>query len=271
VRHGEAEHNVVDDAVVFARRRDTTLVDPRLTQKGKAQADAAAAALAAQLAKHFDDQPGAIVSSTLRRALQTAELAVLPVAAAGATLLAIDLACEIQYGDIWNEPRSTDSVAAEWPHWSIEPSKPWLDCGSFPPLETADKMVARAEAVWDRLAELRSPVVVLVSHGCFLQFFARRLSLASSELEAVDCSYFSNAEVRRVRLPPPDGRRLKWVELVNELTSVKRQPSPQDIDFWNRYSKRVDAINRAGPGCGPSWAQKEWRYARHDEDFDVEL
>lgn len=36
----------------------------------------------------------------------------------------------------------------------------------------------------------------------------------------------------------------------------------------NRYSRRVEAIYKAGSGSWQlSWTQKEWRYTTDDEDF----
>lgn len=268
VRHGQAEHNVVEFSNLFSRRQDPKLVDPDLTQVGVEQARTAAATIAKQLADHQDELPSVVVSSTLRRALHTAELAALP-NAPKAALLALDSACEIQFWDIWNEPRDQDSVSTEWPQWTIESCILWSDCGS-PAVETADHMVARAEVVWNRLVELQAPVVVLVSHGCFLSFFLRRVSLVAGDSSIVN-SFFENAEVRRIRLPLPDRRHLQWKELVSELESANRQLPANDVSFWNRFSKRASAVTRSAPGFEPSWAQKEWRYAKQDEDFDTGL
>jgi len=147
VRHGEALHNLVDsDPDCFAKRRDAALRDPPLTHTGEAQAKSAAAKLQDMLTKHNDGEAAAVVSSTLRRALQTAEVAALPRAAAGAPMIALDMAVEIQYDDIWNEPRSADEVAADWPEWRIEAggltSVP--EATKMPLLECADAMIARA-------------------------------------------------------------------------------------------------------------------------------
>eukprot|EP00931_Biecheleriopsis_adriatica_P054601 TRINITY_DN32143_c0_g1_i1.p1 TRINITY_DN32143_c0_g1~~TRINITY_DN32143_c0_g1_i1.p1 ORF type:complete len:255 (+),score=45.77 TRINITY_DN32143_c0_g1_i1:241-1005(+) len=253
---------------MYSRRRDATLVDPHLTEVGVAQARTAAARLVEQLLECQDGQPEVIVTSTLRRALHTAELAALPVAAPAPILLALDIACEIQFGDIWNEPRDRCSVNAEWPRWMIEPANPWSDCGT-PPLETADKMVARVEKVWQRLHELETPVVVFVAHGCLLGFLVRRASLATDG--KLDGSFFRNGEVRRIYLPPPDGRQLCWTELVDELALARKALPEGQVSFWNRFSRRAAAITKAGKDAAPEWAEREWRYAQHDEDFDAKL
>jgi len=283
IRHGEAEHNVVDKdlprAVVFAQRRDPSLRDPMLTTTGVAQAQSAAKELASQLQAHGDTPPRLIVSSTLRRALRTAEVATMSVAASDAILVALDTACEIQFGDVWNEPRAQSEVAAEWQRWRVVDSGGRLfeSCGE-PPLETADDMVARAERVWLQLAEImqrehihEKDVVVLVAHGCFLQYFVRRLSVAAGEVDVVDQTYFDNAEVRRLKMPAPDGLNLQWHQLAQELAAMNRPIPPGDTQFWTRYSRRVRAINRASPATLPAWAHTEWRYAQRDEAFDAAL
>jgi broad specificity phosphatase PhoE len=268
VRHGEAEHNILEEGESsFMVRRDLKLADPFLTNKGIAQGKAAAVTLAEKLRDNHDEKPAIVVSSTLRRALQTAELAALPIAKSEANLLALDLACEIQFGDIWNEPRDEASVNADWPRWTIEHCNPWLDCGN-PPFETADNMVSRAEQIWCRLSALQSPVIVFVAHGCILHFLMWRLSAV---LDDLDLAYFGNAEVRRIHLPPPDGRSLSFQELVIELERVNKELPDREVKFWNRFSKRAKAIIAAGSSEAPFWTQREWRYDQEDSDFDSKL
>lgn len=272
VRHGEALHNVVPKELNFVRRRDPCLADPRLTPLGERQAAEARRTLAEKLREHGEAAPGVVVSSTLRRALQTAEAAALPLASAGCPLLSLDLACEIQFGDVWNEPLDPLDVACAWPQWRVELRRPWLRCGE-PPLETADDMIRRVELLWERLAELDAPVVVLVAHGCVLSFLLKRLACASREAatEVDHDSLMGNCEVRRVHLPAPDGRVLTWREMLASLEEQGTPVGTPHVNFWHRYGRRASAIRNAEPGSAPWWSQREWRYSREDEAFDAEL
>ena len=276
IRHGEAQHNVLQSTLsrdaAFAKRRDAEFSDPALTTTGLAQAETAAEALAAQLAHAGDEPPNFIVSSTLRRALQTAEVAAAPVAPE-AKLVALETACEIQFGDIWNEPREAGAVASDWPKWTVAPyNDMWRGYGELPHrLETADKLIGRVEKVWRELARLsadhgQGAVLVLVAHGCFLSFLMARLSAAAQDEVMDHTTFFENAEVRRLQMPEPDGRQLQWLQLTQELAAMNNPVAQDRIEFWTRFSNRATAIDRAVSsglaGTMPAWSQTEWRYAR---------
>lgn len=268
VRHGQAGNNLVDhDGDAFALRRDEKYADPALTDKGVKQASEAKANLADILKQNGHGTVDIVVSSTLRRALQTAELAACPLVATSTPRLACELATEIQCDDVWNEPRSTDDVASDWPAWAIEGGVLSEHC--FRAIEGHDNMVARCEGLWKRLTELGAPVIVFVGHNGFLTTFQRRLALASGE--AVPEAMMANAEVRKCTLPPYDGKKLGCKEAFEAYPNTGIS-----VDYLLRRQRSVDVVNKARRTgmAEPLWAATEWRkppqvMARTEEELTL--
>eukprot|EP00747_Dinoflagellata_sp_TGD_P196108 gnl/TRDRNA2_/TRDRNA2_65785_c0_seq1.p1 gnl/TRDRNA2_/TRDRNA2_65785_c0~~gnl/TRDRNA2_/TRDRNA2_65785_c0_seq1.p1 ORF type:complete len:273 (+),score=39.28 gnl/TRDRNA2_/TRDRNA2_65785_c0_seq1:62-880(+) len=262
VRHGQAAHNLVDQgADAYEKRRDAALADPALTELGMAQAQTASETLQKLLHESGDVKVDVVVSSTLRRALQTAEIAVPDLASGELPSIASDLAVEIQYDDIWNEPRDAAAVAADWKKWQIEGGI-FASPDGRRLLESADELVRRSERLWARLTLLEGPVIVLVSHGCLLWFLQHRLSIASGE--AIPQTWFQTAEVRRCAMPPHDGRELKHADVFPVTEG--------SAGFWKQHQRRTNMVNKARQAGSPdpSWTAKEWRVAGEIEGQDEE-
>jgi broad specificity phosphatase PhoE len=149
VRHGQTEWS--------ASGRHTSFTDLDLTVEGERQA--------AQLGERLAGRAfAAVLSSPLKRAVRTAELAGLTVTATDDDLL------EWNYGAY--EGRTTVEIRQERPGWSI-----WReDC---PGGETAGQVGERADRVLERLkVMLPSGDVALVGHAHILRVLtARWLSL----------------------------------------------------------------------------------------------
>ncbi|RKN43016.1 histidine phosphatase family protein [Streptomyces hoynatensis] len=162
VRHGETEWS--------ATHRHTSYTDLPLTRHGEEQARSVAPLLAGR-------RIARVLSSPLRRALRTAELAGLPEPEPDPDLH------EWDYGGY--EGITTEDIHRERPRWDL-----WTD-GVPPgpeghPGERPEEVGARADRVLARLAPLldegregeRSGDVVLVGHAHFLRVLtARRLGL----------------------------------------------------------------------------------------------
>jgi broad specificity phosphatase PhoE len=134
VRHGETRPNV--------ERRLLGRIDPPLTLRGEEQARTVAAAL---------PRPDRVVSSPLRRAVQTA-------AGFGIDVEIDDRWIELDYGEF--DGRVLADVPAEtWTHWRRD--------SSFAPPggESLDALATRVHAACEELAPAASSdVVVVVSH-----------------------------------------------------------------------------------------------------------
>lgn len=260
IRHGEAFHNLVGPDSMWKQRRDVELVDPGLTERGISEAQDAAKALSAQLAKHGDESIGAVLSSPLRRALQTAEAAVMPsLAAANPPRLIFAALGEVLCDDIWNEPREASKVAEEWPQWQIacsqddpsayqedpelRQSRPW------PMIDTCESMVLRGEEMWRRLWELEASVIAVFSHKCFLKFFAHRLAAAGQE---VDTEAWRNGEIRRIELQEPSGQ-MSWEEVGTGFL-------PESFGPWDGYGSRAKVVGSSGGPRDERWSEKDWRF-----------
>jgi broad specificity phosphatase PhoE len=134
VRHGETAANA--DGLVLGR------ADPALTQRGRVQARALAAAL---------PRPHRVVSSPLRRAIDTA-------AAFGIAGEIDDRWIELDYGEFDGRPPS--SIPAEvWQRWR---SDPHVAPAGGEPLSSLGERVR--EACADLRDEAAEQVVVVVTH-----------------------------------------------------------------------------------------------------------
>ncbi|MCR9219470.1 MAG: phosphoglycerate mutase family protein [Alphaproteobacteria bacterium] len=155
VRHGESEFNVH-----FARtREDPGIRDPRLTEAGRRQAQAAAAFLAA----HRAETPlRRLITSPYTRALETAEIL--------ADHLALPVEVEVQIGehaffscDI-GAPRS--ALVERWPGIAFD----HLEETWWPEREDEAMVARRAEGFRRRAAALPDwPDVLVVSHWGFIR------------------------------------------------------------------------------------------------------
>eukprot|EP00929_Paragymnodinium_shiwhaense_P008149 TRINITY_DN11208_c0_g1_i2.p1 TRINITY_DN11208_c0_g1~~TRINITY_DN11208_c0_g1_i2.p1 ORF type:complete len:310 (+),score=66.87 TRINITY_DN11208_c0_g1_i2:74-1003(+) len=273
VRHGEGFHNVIKDW--WGERRDPNLADPALTATGEDQARAAVETLKGQLQEHGDGELQVVVSSSLRRALKTAELGIVPVAP-DARRIIFEAAGEVLCDDIWNETRDRSAVASDWPEWTLEDDQSaedadkWLLESRKPtaPLDNAQTMLVRAELIWQRLCSLPERVIAVSAHSCFLYFLLQRLSAEKREpLPPWETIKFANGEVRRLELPPYEGQSMHWSDFSKLF--------PQgEADLWSRYSKRAAAIAAAGgkeSDTRPEWALREWRFSREPAEFDADL
>lgn len=147
IRHGETAWS--------AAGRHTSITDLELTENGVSQAKALGPLLAG---RDF----AAVWSSPRRRALETADLAGLPL-----TAVLPDLA-EWAYGDY--EGRTGEEIQEDDPDWSI-----WTEGGKGPEGETPmgvaarlDRVLAEAEPLLDR------GDVAFVAHGHSLRVAAAR-------------------------------------------------------------------------------------------------
>jgi broad specificity phosphatase PhoE len=145
IRHGQTEWS--------ANGRHTSYTDLPLTDKGERQAEALRAAMA-----HRDI--AAVLSSPMRRARRTAELAGLPVTATDDDLV------EWNYGAY--EGITTAQIHADRPDWSL-----WRD--GCPDGESPEQVGARLDRVLGRARTLTpSGDVVLVGHGHSLRVCGAR-------------------------------------------------------------------------------------------------
>lgn len=204
-----------------------------------------------------------VVSSTLRRALQSAELCMTPLKKDDSPLIALPKMAEIQCDDIWNEIRSQEQVQADWPLWSCHGG---FVCESQNQLDSAQSLIQRAEYVWKELSRMPGSVIGVSAHGCLLFFLSRRIAAAQNRrLAPFQEEKWRNGEVRRQVLPAFDGRAMSWEEFGGFL----HEP---DFDFYNRYHRRVQVVNaaRLRGSAPPQWTDREWRFARSDSEIDAE-
>ena len=164
VRHGQTEWS--------ATGRHTGRTDLPLDDTGRQQARALGARLA-------DQEFALVLSSTLRRAQETCDLA----GYGGRAVLDDDL-CEWDYGDY--EGRTTEEIRATDPGWTL-----WRD--GCPNGETLAQVAVRAERVIARARAVNGDTVVF-AHGHLLRVLAARwvdLQPADGALLALDAASIS--------------------------------------------------------------------------------
>ncbi len=177
LRHGQSEFNVI----FTATRRDPGIVDPKLTELGHAQADAAAMALAGEDIRR-------IVASPYTRALQTAAPLArrlgLPVTVQPVVRERYAFACDI------GSPRA--SLRANWPELDFaDVAEVWWPQSEEP-----------AEAVIARAADFRADMAgrpdwahtVVVSHWGFILSLTG-LSVMNGEWRRYDPREAAPAEI----------------------------------------------------------------------------
>jgi broad specificity phosphatase PhoE len=173
VRHGQSEWNAA------GRMQGQTAHVP-LTELGHAQAAAAAKELAAQ-------RPGALLSSDLRRAVQTAEHCA---AATGLPIRTSPALREQGYGLLEGRPSRELWEVVDWtdPHWSAEGG------------ESLAQLHARVAGFVDELrASPPADVVALVTHGDTIR--AVQAVAAGRGPEALPALTPHNGTVTRLDLP----------------------------------------------------------------------
>jgi broad specificity phosphatase PhoE len=151
LRHGQSEFNLH----FTATRRDPGIADPRLTELGHAQAEAAAQALREAGIEH-------IVASPYTRALQTAT----PIARALGLKVLVNQVVRERYAFSCDIGSPASALAHDWPELDFS----HLDEVWWPPIEES------AEAVIDRAALFRVEMAALphwsntlvVSHWGFI-------------------------------------------------------------------------------------------------------
>jgi probable phosphoglycerate mutase len=180
VRHGETEWTV--------SKQHTGRTDIDLTPAGEQQARALGATLAAH---EFE----LVLTSPLKRARRSAELAGFPDAHADDSLV------ELDYGAY--EGRTSADIRAERPGWLL-----WRD--GTPGGESMQQAGARADRVIERVGALDGDVL-LFGHGHFSRVLAARL----------------------LGLPPSEGRLL--VLGPGSLSVVGAEHGYRAIHSWNTY------------------------------------
>jgi broad specificity phosphatase PhoE len=152
IRHGQSEFNVH-----YGRtRKDPGIRDPVLTELGRAQAQAAAAALAGLGLRR-------VIASPYRRALETAEIIAgtldLPVTIDPMIGERVAFSC-----DIGSEPRE---LAQRWPLWSFDHlADPWWPAHEEPEAGLLARC-ARFRDLTDALVDRDH--VAIVSHWGFIR------------------------------------------------------------------------------------------------------
>jgi len=149
LRHGETEWSLSG--------KHTGRTDIPLTDRGRERAAALGPVLAAL--RGTQDPPALVLSSPMRRATETAELA-------GPHPEIDERLREWDYGDY--EGLTTDEIRTSVPGWTV-----WTH--SCPGGETAEEVGHRADAVLERArTALARGDVVLVGHGHFSRVLAAR-------------------------------------------------------------------------------------------------
>jgi probable phosphoglycerate mutase len=172
VRHGQSDWNAA--GLMQGQTRH-----PRLTDLGHRQAAAAARQLAAA-------RPGALVSSDLQRAVETAEHCARATGLAVRTTTALR---EQSYGVLEGRPSRELWDVVDWtdPHWSAEGG------------ESLVQLHARVAAYLERLrADPPAEVVALVTHGDTIR--AAQAVLAGAGPEGMPAVTPHNGTVTRLEL-----------------------------------------------------------------------
>ena len=172
VRHGQSEWNA-------AGRMQGQTAHPRLTELGHRQAASAARELAAA-------EPGALLSSDLRRAVETAEHCA---RATGLTVRTTPALREQSYGVLEGRPSRELWDVVDWtdPHWSAEDG------------ESLAQLHARVGTYLELLrADPPAEVVALVTHGDTIR--AAQAAVAGAGPEGMPAITPHNGTVTRLEL-----------------------------------------------------------------------
>lgn len=170
VRHGQSTWNAIG--------RWQGQADPPLSEEGEAQAEAASAALA-------DMGLGAVLSSNLQRARQTAEI-IAPRLGLGPVELVTGLR-EVDVGD-WSG-LTREEIVARWP----EAGAAWA-AGEFPEPAGGEPRAVFRQRVVSALADIvQCPgpeARLVVTHGGVMHTFQRHLDVEVARIGNLDGRWF---------------------------------------------------------------------------------
>lgn len=217
VRHGQAQHNPRAEAAhqkgcsmedFLALMREDDVLDARLTEFGKQQA------IAARLAPALATSIQLVASSTLSRAIETADHVLPPPTSTSSyhhTRVCTELFREVS-GDMLNvKRRSRTELIKSFPDWNFEEVEEDDDTLWNPTMENLDNVAERGYLGLKWLMERPEEKILLVSHGGILKYMMERHPLivikdgrSNADRKAVD-SRFDNCELRSYRLSWTDG------------------------------------------------------------------
>ena len=207
VRHGQAQHNPRAEAArekgctmkeFIALMREDDALDARLTDFGKEQATAA------RLSRDVAASIQLVVSSTLSRAIETADRIIPPSPTEHARVCS-ELFREVN-GDMLNvKRRNRSELIRSFPDWNFDDVEE-EDLLWTPEMEDLDLVAERGYLGLKWLMERPEEKILLVSHGGILKYMMERqpqIVLKDERSESggkpVD-SRFDNCEIRCYRL-----------------------------------------------------------------------
>ncbi len=187
VRHGESESNVSDLTGGWT--------DTPLTELGFRQAEATARRLKGELS----DQTCRIVSSDLRRAMQTAEVI--------GYALGVEPIPELGLREI-NNGVATGKTKEEVRHLFVKPTRPLIDWVPYPGAENWLQLHRRVAATMDRLYKDIGENLIVVGHGGSLHHVIFWwLKLPTNIIEEINFG-LDNASITTLSLSALDQRLL---------------------------------------------------------------
>ena len=231
VRAGQAQHNPRAEAAhekgctmkeFIALMREDDVLDARLTDFGKEQATSA------RLARDLASSIQLVVSSTLSRAIETADL-VIPPSPTEHTRVCSELFRELN-GDMLNVKRRTRSeLVKSFPDWNFDDVEE-EDALWTPVMEDLDLVAERGYLGLKWLMERPEEKILLVSHGGILKYMMERQAQimlrderSESGRKPVD-SRFDNCEIRCYKL--------EWVDDEGHHDGSKRSLSLTQVDNY---------------------------------------
>lgn len=210
VRHGQAQHNpraevakasgcTMEEFIALMRQDD--VLDAALTEEGRLQAKAA------RLTSELADPIQLVVSSSLSRALETADHVHPPTVHTPHVRVCCEHFREVN-GDMLNaKRRSKTELAASFPHWTWEELITEEDSLWTPVMEDLDASAERGYEGLKWLMERPEEHILLVSHGGILRYMMERHPLVSLRDERAQShagkavgSRFDNCELRRYQM-----------------------------------------------------------------------
>jgi len=229
VRHGQAQHNPRAEAArekgctmkeFIALMREDDALDARLTDFGKEQATAA------RLSHDKAASIQLVVSSTLSRAMETADR-VIPPSPTEHTRVCSELFREVN-GDMLNaKRRSRSELIRSFPDWNFDDVEE-EDVLWTPEMEDLDLVAELGYSGLKWLIERPEEKILLVSHGGILKYMMERqpqIVLKDERSESggipVD-SRFDNCEIRCYRL--------EWLDDEGENNGKTRSLSLAQVD-----------------------------------------
>jgi broad specificity phosphatase PhoE len=199
VRHGESESNVSDLTGGWT--------DTALTGLGFRQAEATARRLKEELA----DQTCRIVSSDLRRAMQTAEVI--------GNTLGVEPTPEPGLREI-NNGIATGKTREEVKHLFIKPTRPLIDWAPYPGAENWMQLHRRVTATMDKIYKNIEENLIIVGHGGSLHHVIFWwLKLPKNIIEDINFG-LDNASITMLSLSALDQRLLERLNDTSHLREL---------------------------------------------------